>query len=248
MSLQTILRSTSTHSLLSEMPMNIHGGGYHEDKQNHSALRVVNNMNDLGPYDILCGRCKTAFNNVGNRRYRVTVSVSLERYMYASTRKDKSIVIESVAAIVSKTGGRFFQMKRGRLVELTDKQIHEKIGHSLRDLALAATKAAASHETFGKTENALTSSLTSAPQQSTPFGLIQGTVVGEEFDEEPGSELFTSKDFFDQQVDDVDDTEPLRLDEYTQTQPSKPEHRMSVDATILSWLIGESELILSAFS
>jgi hypothetical protein len=31
----------------------------------------------LGSYDILCGRGKIAFNNIGNRRFRVTISLNL---------------------------------------------------------------------------------------------------------------------------------------------------------------------------
>lgn len=96
----------------------------------------------LGLYDVLCGRNKTAFNNIGNRRFRVTVTLALERYMSKPSRIDKSIVIKSVAGLVHANGGRFLQRQRGggALVELSEKQSHEKVGHALRDMALAWTK------------------------------------------------------------------------------------------------------------
>jgi len=96
-------------------------------------------VHELGNYDVICGRHKTAFNNVGNRRFRVTVSLSLARYLSAPTRKDKSIVIKSVAALVRSTGGRFLQRNKGAWVELDEKQTHVKVGHALRDMALAAS-------------------------------------------------------------------------------------------------------------
>jgi hypothetical protein len=97
----------------------------------------------LGPYDVICGRSSSAFNNVGNRRFRVTMSLNLNQYMEAPTRLDKSMLIISIAQMIkSEQGGRFLiqKAKSGNYVELNDKQIREKIGHALRDLAGAARK------------------------------------------------------------------------------------------------------------
>jgi hypothetical protein len=92
--------------------------------------------NELGQYDIICGRSKLAFNNVGNRRFRVTVSLSLDRYMSAATRKETSNVIKSVAEIVRGNGGRFLKPRPdGTWVDLEEKHVHEKVGHALRDAA-----------------------------------------------------------------------------------------------------------------
>lgn len=91
----------------------------------------------IGPYDVLCGRHKDAFNNVGNRRFRVTVSLALERYLLAPTRQDRSIVIASVVDLVRENGGHFLQWKLGQWVELDDKNTQAKVGHALRDMAVA---------------------------------------------------------------------------------------------------------------
>ena len=54
----------------------------------------------IGPYDVICGRNKTAFNNIGNRRFRFTIALALPRFLIAKSRKEKSIVIQSVQQLV----------------------------------------------------------------------------------------------------------------------------------------------------
>jgi hypothetical protein len=98
-------------------------------------------VTEIGLYDILCGRDSNAFNNVGNRRFRITVSLALERYMKAPNRKDKSIVVKSVVALVHENGGRFMRESRRKdgivtFIELNKKRSHEKAGHALRDMTL----------------------------------------------------------------------------------------------------------------
>lgn len=92
---------------------------------------------DIGPFDVLCGRNRAAFNNVGNRRFRIVVSLSLARYVdVTSTRKEKSKLIENVIQSTKECGGRFLQVGRnGLLVELSQKRTYDKVGHALRDMA-----------------------------------------------------------------------------------------------------------------
>jgi hypothetical protein len=95
----------------------------------------------LGDYDILCGRHKAAFNNAGNRRLRVTVGLSLEPFMKAKSRKEKNTVIKSILTIVEGNGGRFLEYKNNvGLMELSKQKAHRKVGHALRDMALASRK------------------------------------------------------------------------------------------------------------
>jgi hypothetical protein len=111
----------------------------------------------LGPYDVICGRHKAAFNNIGNRRFRFTVSLALELYLRAPTRKAKSLVIARLADLVHANGGHFFELqKQGnnsskrasdndngtilQWVELSRKKSHQKVGHALRDMALVGTE------------------------------------------------------------------------------------------------------------
>jgi hypothetical protein len=96
----------------------------------------------VGPFDVLCGRDRNAFNNAGNRRFRVLVSQALDGYLKASTRKEKSTVIRSVVELVWRKGGRFLQESGDgtdgakRYMEVDEKKSHEKAGHALRDMAL----------------------------------------------------------------------------------------------------------------
>jgi hypothetical protein len=96
----------------------------------------ITTTHGLGQYDIICGRNKLAFNNIGNRRFRVTVAISLDRYMIAATRKETSNVIKSVADIVRGNGGRFLKLSPDdSWDDLDEKHVHEKVGHALRDAA-----------------------------------------------------------------------------------------------------------------
>ena len=92
----------------------------------------------VGPYDILCGRDKNAFNNIGNRRFRVTISLWLSRYIGSPSRQDKTEIIHKIREVLKETGGVFLKPARGgNLVQLNDKQVREKIGHALRDMVQA---------------------------------------------------------------------------------------------------------------
>lgn len=127
-----------------------------EEPEQQVAPLVVNTPTEegVGCYDVLCGRHKAAFNNVGNRRFRVTVSLSLNRYLQAKSRKDRSVVIASVTALVHSIGGRFLQRKNGAWVELSEKEAHNKTGHALRDMAAAVAR----HPGRAVVPNAATSS------------------------------------------------------------------------------------------
>jgi hypothetical protein len=108
--------------------------------------RKLISESQMGQYDIICGRSKMAFNNIGNRRFRITISLSLQRYIQALGRNDKSVVIQSVTDLILSSGGRFLQQAKqsGRsdvcYYELSKKESHIKVGHALRDMALHVSK------------------------------------------------------------------------------------------------------------
>jgi hypothetical protein len=106
---------------------------------NDTSLRTKNDLqlSGIGSYDVLCGRHRLAFNNIGNRRLRVTVSLSLERYLAKPSRQDKTLVIISIVKLIRESGGRFLKWKKDRWIELGEKQAREKVGHALRDMASA---------------------------------------------------------------------------------------------------------------
>lgn len=97
-----------------------------------------NRVNVLGFYDVICGRHKAAFDNIGNRRFRVLVALAHEKYANAPTRAHKSIVIKDIVDSVHNGGGRFLQRLGCNWVELDEKQTHDKVGHALRDMAVAS--------------------------------------------------------------------------------------------------------------
>lgn len=72
-------------------------------RQHHSNIVRVNSSSAsaVGSYDVICGRNKVALNNIGNRRFRVAISLSLERYAKASTRQEKTRVFISVMEVGS---------------------------------------------------------------------------------------------------------------------------------------------------
>jgi len=121
---------------------------------NHN--HTVNNSNVLsepGPYDIVCGRNSGAYNYIGNRRFRVTIEMNLQRYIDSPTREDKTNVIKSIVWMLhQQVGARFLKKetskkssgsrRRGtpRYTVMTDKQSREKVGHALRDLVITARK------------------------------------------------------------------------------------------------------------
>jgi len=91
----------------------------------------------LGAFDVICGRCKLAFNNIGNRRFRVIIGLNLDRYMEAPSRQAKSQVIIGVVKLFqNEIGARFVkEQSNGSFTLVSDKMVRQKVGHALRDLA-----------------------------------------------------------------------------------------------------------------
>jgi len=93
----------------------------------------------IGFADVLCGRGKAAAAHVGNKRFREIVKEALPSYQTASDRFDKALVVRSIKRSVESTGGRFIKVGKttGSYVELSASEAKEKIGHALRDTAVA---------------------------------------------------------------------------------------------------------------
>ena len=68
-------------------------------------------IRQVGPYDILVGRSSECFNNIGNRRFRLTISLNMSEYINAKTRDDKSWVIASVLRKMRQEAGYRFLKK-----------------------------------------------------------------------------------------------------------------------------------------
>lgn len=105
------------------------------------------NFTDLRPYDVLCGRNRNAYNNIGNRRFRITVSMNLEKYEQLGTRHERSKFIANLAVTLRREAGfRFIKRKDNCLEELTTDEVRAKVGHALRDLSATLHGGAVSPE------------------------------------------------------------------------------------------------------
>jgi len=125
-------------------------GSNHPDTV-HSNSRSTSGGVQPGPYDIVCGRNSGAYNYIGNRRFRVTIEMNLQRYIDSPTREDKTNVIKSIVWMLhNDVGARFLKKETiksssgkknsARFTVMTDKQAREKVGHALRDLVIMARK------------------------------------------------------------------------------------------------------------
>jgi hypothetical protein len=146
---KNILLRTTNHAAMNITTAGGADDGAYGGKQNqqlqqhyHSSSSSIIKQYDIRPYDILCGRDKAAFNHVGNRRFRVSISINIPRYDAAKTKAQKTKVIKFVCAVFRKeVGVRFLKKQPGRgegeYIELSQKEARKKIGHALRDMSVA---------------------------------------------------------------------------------------------------------------
>lgn len=108
-----------------------------EQDEKRSSLIMTN---DIKSYDILCGRDKATFNNIGNRRFRVLIGINIPRYEKASTKAEKASVIKYICGIFrNEVGVRFLKKHENEdgYYELNESEARKKVGHALRDMSVA---------------------------------------------------------------------------------------------------------------
>lgn len=71
-------------------------------------------------YCVLCGRGKDCWNSIGNRRFRVIVSIFLLRYAQAESKSMKSQIVSDVVDMVRGAGGHFLKFEDGSWWEVGD--------------------------------------------------------------------------------------------------------------------------------
>jgi hypothetical protein len=93
-------------------------------------------IQEPGPWDIVCGRNSGGFHYVGNRRFRVTVLMNMNRYLEAPTRDHKTKVIQSIVrTLQDDVGARFLRkVNKNQYRVLNDKEVRNKVAHTMRDL------------------------------------------------------------------------------------------------------------------
>ena len=112
-----------------------------------SSQTIIHRCQEFGPFDILCGRGRVPKSLVGNRRFHQHIMKCLEEYVNLRSKLDKSNFIRSISDELSNDiGFRFLKKKTGSssatpvtssdYIELTQQEIYDKVGHTIRDLAL----------------------------------------------------------------------------------------------------------------
>ena len=104
-------RPCGTSSSSTDEEEEIENAGINSTSSSSGMLVLVDGEDDkLRPWDIICGRCGNAYHNIGNRRFRVTISLNLKRYMASKNRKDRSAIIQSIVdALLKDAGARFLK-------------------------------------------------------------------------------------------------------------------------------------------
>lgn len=88
----------------------------------------------LGPYDILCGRSRNSYNNVGNRRFRVSIRIFLQRYQRLDTRADRKVFIFDLTRLFrEEIDFRFLKKDGEEFRDIGEIETRKKIGHALLD-------------------------------------------------------------------------------------------------------------------
>jgi hypothetical protein len=89
--------------------------------------------------DVCCGRGKQNWTMTGNVNFRKLIRASVDRYMAAPLKNDKTSVVVSVVYEIRRQGGHFFRQKQhGSSVcwyDIGDAAARDKVSHSLRDQA-----------------------------------------------------------------------------------------------------------------
>jgi len=158
------------------------------------------------PYDILCGRNRNSFNNIGNRRFRITISMNVEKYNSMRSRHERSKFIASLAQTMRyEVGFRFLKKKGGKnpqTVDLSDEEIRAKIGHALRDLSSNLRQEGGDHATpeskvprpgpyKRQDTKALRIVSSSSSLETMSSSSVQSTLDGTEEDKKPPARMAT---------------------------------------------------------
>ena len=96
-----------------------------------------------GPYDIICGdRSKSTLDHVGNRRFRVTIGLNVDKYQRTVKKVDKTLIVIGIVDSIRANGGYFVKRDKqsGAWFDIGDQHAREKVGYALRDAINARSK------------------------------------------------------------------------------------------------------------
>lgn len=129
------VQSVSTHLQQVGSPFADAGNSTEQGNKESSALNAIM-PESLTNYDILFGKSHQSSNTIGNRRFQILIEMNVQKYIDATSRRDKASVIQQVVTLLhEQIGAKFYRRKAGgtSLEQVTDKSlIRHKVGHSLR--------------------------------------------------------------------------------------------------------------------
>jgi len=120
-------------------------------------------------YSVLCGQGSENYNATGNRRFRITAAMFVEKYIDAKDRHEKSEIVREVLKIIQAACpvGSFVTQKNGRWYSVDERSAREKIGAYFRDCLAGHYKSSAKSKIARrKSQQSRRSSSSSASQSS----------------------------------------------------------------------------------
>lgn len=87
-------------------------------------------------FDVICARGRIAVNHTGNKRFKLIVESSLQRYSNAPSKLAKSAIVSDIVETIrqSSPGGGFVKKEGSMWYEAGDHLAREKVGQCLRDM------------------------------------------------------------------------------------------------------------------
>ena len=85
-------------------------------------------------FDVICARGRIAVNHTGNKRFKLIVESSLQRYSNAPSKLAKSAIVSDIVETIraSSPGGGFVKKEGNMWYEAGDHLAREKVGQCLR--------------------------------------------------------------------------------------------------------------------
>ena len=94
-----------------------------------------------GPNDVCSGRGKRNWNHAGNIDFRNLIQASVEGYMSAPNKNEKTAIVCTIVDNMRREGSQFLQQNQeGLWYDIGDAKARDKVGHSLRDQVTAINK------------------------------------------------------------------------------------------------------------
>jgi hypothetical protein len=89
-----------------------------------------------GKTDVVCGKGNAYSNLPGNMLYTAIIRRNMHSYLNTPKRNEKSLIIKAALGELTSQGCRFVKKDRktNQWFELSQKKVHEKVGHAFRDM------------------------------------------------------------------------------------------------------------------